>query len=273
MRGKRRAVIAAGFLAAAVLWILPGESRMTGIVTTAEAAQAEIRSGSAIPTVQDSLERPGNGSLRLDLTYSEGGAAKKLEGGSIAIYLAAGTTQQDGDRKYDVSSGKFASVLEGSGIARMDSETLGRRNAALSEALEKACGQVQPDAVSNVEDGNAMFAGLDPGLYFVRQKKESDGGRRIKSFLISVPDAEGRMEVTAAPKLGFIRETPDTAEPGTNRGSSSGGRLPQTGQLWWPVPVLSACGIALILTGEAFRKKAAVRRRKKEGDRNRSSAV
>jgi hypothetical protein len=32
-------------------------------------------------------------------------------------------------------------------------------------------------------------------------------------------------------------------------------RLPQTGQLWWPVSLLSVAGLTLILTGLSLRKK------------------
>ena len=32
-------------------------------------------------------------------------------------------------------------------------------------------------------------------------------------------------------------------------GSSGGGKLPQTGMLWWPVPLLAVAGVALFLAG------------------------
>ena len=42
---------------------------------------------------------------------------------------------------------------------------------------------------------------------------------------------------------------------GGSGGSASGGsKLPQTGQLWWPVPVLAAAGLILILIGIARRR-------------------
>ncbi len=43
----------------------------------------------------------------------------------------------------------------------------------------------------------------------------------------------------------------DTPTPGTPGGGSGGGggRLPQTGMLWWPVPVLAVLGMGLFLTG------------------------
>lgn len=38
--------------------------------------------------------------------------------------------------------------------------------------------------------------------------------------------------------------------------SGTGGKLPQTGQLWWPVPVLSAAGLVLIIVGVKLHGKS-----------------
>ena len=45
--------------------------------------------------------------------------------------------------------------------------------------------------------------------------------------------------------------------PGT---PSSGSKtvLPQTGQLWWPVPVLCGIGLALLVGGIALKRKKTV---------------
>jgi hypothetical protein len=45
---------------------------------------------------------------------------------------------------------------------------------------------------------------------------------------------------------------PDTPTPGTNipdTPTPGSGKLPQTGQLWWPVPVLAVCGLMLFGIG------------------------
>jgi hypothetical protein len=43
---------------------------------------------------------------------------------------------------------------------------------------------------------------------------------------------------------------PDTNNGGSNpSGSSQNGKLPQTGQVWWPIPVLLSCGFVLLLAG------------------------
>lgn len=46
------------------------------------------------------------------------------------------------------------------------------------------------------------------------------------------------------------------SKPAPSPAPSGGGKLPQTGQLWWPVPVLAAAGFMLLLAG-AYRKRKA----------------
>lgn len=52
-------------------------------------------------------------------------------------------------------------------------------------------------------------------------------------------------------------QTPKTPSSPTNSASSGGGgssKLPQTGQLWWPVPLLAVLGIAAFMIGWVRRK-------------------
>jgi LPXTG-motif cell wall-anchored protein len=44
-------------------------------------------------------------------------------------------------------------------------------------------------------------------------------------------------------------ETPTTTTTTTNQ------KLPQTGQIWWPIPLLAFCGIIAILLGVKIRRK------------------
>jgi len=46
------------------------------------------------------------------------------------------------------------------------------------------------------------------------------------------------------------------ATPTPAPGGSSGGKLPQSGQLWWPVPALAALGVLLIVVGLVRRREA-----------------
>ena len=54
-----------------------------------------------------------------------------------------------------------------------------------------------------------------------------------------------------------VLNTAKTPLPSTDGGNAPDGgtRLPQTGQLWWPVPVLLAGGLALCAAGVLGRRK------------------
>ena len=73
-----------------------------------------------------------------------------------------------------------------------------------------------------------------------------------------LPDPSGSVTETPTPRP---TKTPTPTEPGGSSGGGGGGggggssRLPQTGQLWWPVWVLCAVAVVLILSGALIRKK------------------
>ena len=104
-------------------------------------------------------------------------------------------------------------------------------------------------------DGNATFSDLTFGLYLVVQKTAAPGYGKTAPFLVSVPYLyadEYQYDVTSQPKTDLEREVKPTAPP-----SSGGGKkLPQTGQLWWPVPVLACAGLGCIAVG-LFRRREA----------------
>ena len=143
-------------------------------------------------------------------------------------------------------------------------------NAAIATALEKEAGSVEVDATAMISEGDVSFTDLTPGLYLVMQETLSEGNRKINPFLISIPDAAGSYAVSAAPKNGFeiptpsptttpkpsvTPSTPSTPKSPSSPSSGSKSTLPQTGQLWWPVPVLCGSGLALIIGGFRLKRK------------------
>lgn len=86
-------------------------------------------------------------------------------------------------------------------------------------------------------------------------------------FLITLPSWNSETQdwdysVCASPKLDretAIEPTPlptPTPSQGTDSDQSNEENLPQTGQLWWPVPVLLFVGFSLILLGLLQKKRA-----------------
>lgn len=100
-----------------------------------------------------------------------------------------------------------------------------------------------------IQDGEAVFSDLQPGLYLVMQEKEdaAKGFAPIAPYLISVPKRENGWyysNVEADPKVPL--ETAPT-EPEPTKPNDS--KLPQTGQLNWPVPLMTMGGLTLFVFG------------------------
>ena len=108
-----------------------------------------------------------------------------------------------------------------------------------------------------VENGKATFSGLSTGLYLIVQNRAADGFSKMGAFLVSVPymeDGEYQYHVTAAIKSELEREPEPTEPPPTEPDDP---KLPQTGQLNWPIPLMVVAGLALFAVGWmlCFRKK------------------
>lgn len=94
------------------------------------------------------------------------------------------------------------------------------------------------------EDGAARFNNLADGIWLVVQTECSDGCAPFVPFLLELPlKSEGGIirDVVAEPKLSLPKD-PDVTKPGENVE-----KLPHTGQLRWPIPILAAVGILMIL--------------------------
>lgn len=115
---------------------------------------------------------------------------------------------------------------------------------------------VQPLRTGSIgTDGACRFESLTAGLYLVvgHELKIDKTTYTCNPFLISLPNREDNAEewtydnVSVKPKAG---------EPSTEPMVSPDELpyLPDTGMLWWPVPVLISAGLLLILVGLMRRK-------------------
>ena len=179
-------------------------------------------------------------SIDLTLTYKDANNKEQLmKGGSLAIYTVATVLIEHGaDQSFDITGGKFASQSVAADIPAMSTEELAANNKKIAEALAKAASSVKADKTASITSGKASFKGLKPGLYLVMQSKKSQKDVTINPFLISIPDAEGHFQLTAAPKVGV--NVPSTPPPPD---------IPQTGQLWWPVYLMAGAGILVLALG------------------------
>lgn len=98
--------------------------------------------------------------------------------------------------------------------------------------------------------GTVKFGGLKPGLYLIIQETASKGYTATKPFLVSVPynmDGKYIYDVNATVKSEL--EPTTQTEPSVPPTTPPPEKAPQTGQLTWPVPVLTVCGMLLFMIG------------------------
>lgn len=109
------------------------------------------------------------------------------------------------------------------------------------------------------DTGTVVFENLLPGLYLITQDTEAQGYSRINAFLVSVPyleDGTYVYDVTAQTKTAL-----EPVEIEATEEDKKDDKLPQTGQLNWPVPVLAVSGLTVFVLGWYLRFG-----RKKESD-------
>lgn len=194
------------------------------------------------------------GSITVTFTYYDETTGKTYpvsNGNSVALFKVADVVSEDGGFKF-VPDSRFSSIGE---IPETDEE-LNSANLELAEKLAKIAAPYDYDespAEMNA-DGVVSFPDLEVGLYLVLQAKQGTGDNKftIAPFLVSIPfrNPDGSLiyDVDASTKpIGIAKEkTPPPPPPPS---------IPQTGQLWWPVPVLGALGVALLVAGIIIKRR------------------
>ena len=221
------------------------------------------------------------GSLTLTASYG----TTPLVGAPFKLYLVA---------EPDTASGfALCGEFAGSSVDLSDLSTAGKLAQAALD-LERWAGEkeIAPLAQQNTDSsGSVSFTSLAQGLYLVGGVTHQQGSHRYQSApcLISLPSWDGstgvwELNVTAFPK--FERsgtsggdptptptepDTPPPTEPDTPTPPDpveppdtpptpptppvGPEKLPQTGQLKWPVPVLAALGMLLLLAGSILMRR------------------
>lgn len=195
----------------------------------------------AQPVPDESLN--GHCSITVSMTYK----GKAVRGGKLALYKVGDVAENDGNYSF-VPVKKIQADIPAFGD--IESPELAGKLAK----LEKKLTPVTADPVTVDKDGNATFSDLTFGLYLVVQKTAASGYGKTAPFLVSVPYLYAdkyQYDVTSQPKTDLVREVPTKPTSPTTKPTTSGGgkKLPQTGQLWWPVPVLACAGLGCIAVG------------------------
>lgn len=220
-------------------------------------------------TLNGYAERDGLRPLKTVETGTDGTARfSRLEAG---LYLAVGDRCREGDMVYtpepflvslpglDEQTGEW--IYDAAAECKYDKET----GAALNRKVLKVWkdegneeerpreirvqllrdGEVYDTAALN-EDNNWRYSwtGLDPDYQWLITEYETP-----KGYTVSV----GREGAAFVMTNTYTEESPEEPAPGGNV-PTDGTKLPQTGMLWWPVPLLAGAGVLLFLAGWSVRR-------------------
>ena len=188
------------------------------------------------------LDLTKKGSITLTLKDSDGNA---MTGGFLDCIQVAEIVESGGEATYLLTNG-----FQNTDVSLEDFLDGKQSAASLAEELNDAVPAGAYKIASRPDKtGTVTFSNRELGLYLIRQRAKSGYYESITPFVVTVPmnsDSGWVYDVTASPKVGTV--TPkDTAYKSVRR-------LPQTGQLNWPVPVLAVSGIALFSLGWAMTK-------------------
>lgn len=178
------------------------------------------------------------------ITFLLSWEGEELEGGSLSLYRVGDIREGDGDLA-------FALIPE---LADMQLDLKDIRDSALAEALAERIDILEGAAVP-IRAGRAEFTDVAPGLYLVVQQEPVPGFEPLLPFLISMPQYENGACVTdiiARPKS--TPETTPTEPEETRPTEPEEPELPQTGQLNWPVPMLTVLGMGFFTLGWMLRR-------------------
>lgn len=177
----------------------------------------------------ESVDMERKGSITVTMRIGE----KPVSGGSLTLYRV-GEVQGDGFRLTG-SFQNFPGSLDDIGSPELAKE--------LAEYGKNFPGRTKTVG----EDGSVCFDNLVVGLYLVVQKTAAKGYSKVAPFLVSVPylsDGKYVYDVDAGSKMELEKEPEPTNPPTWPKGN-----IPQTGQLWWPIPLLVVGGLSFLVIG------------------------
>lgn len=182
------------------------------------------------------------GSITITMTYN----GEAVPGGTLALYRVGIVQENDGNYTFEPVTALQSVITKFGDIqSRKLAETLAKVVAEKEKMKE-----ISADRTADIgRCGIAKFCGLEPALYLVVQKKAASGYSCISPFLVSVPyfhEDAYIYDVTSDPKTGL--EQHPTPLSGCDR-------LAQTGQLWWPVPLLVCGGLVCVAVGLIRRRR------------------
>lgn len=206
---------------------------------------------SVTASAQDVPDLSRKGSITITMRQGE----TAVPGGSLTLYRVGEVREENGNYSFALT-GDFTGC--GQSLTNIQSAQLAK-NLAQYVADHDLIGTTREIDSS----GTVTFPQLTLGLYLLVQNKAASGYHKAEPFLVSVPMQENGAyvyNVNASPKV-EVKKTSEPGNPGsknpstptTSTSGKSQSKLPQTGQLNWPVPVLAVLGMGLFSAGWMLR--------------------
>lgn len=180
-----------------------------------------------------------DGSITFNVSYGD----VKINDGTLTIYKVGDIAEDDGNYFFRLS----AEIDPEEPVVEDPTD-----QALAKELAQKVQDKKLKGTAANIKDGEAVFDPVEHGLYVVVQTTASSGYEPLAPFLISQPNYEDgiyKNDVEAKPKTQLETAPPTESTQATKPGE----KLPQTGQLNWPIPMLTAGGLLLFAIGWALR--------------------
>lgn len=204
---------------------------------------AMLVSGLSIPAhARDYVKLDKKGNITITMHIGD----KAVGGGTLTMYRVGEVSESDSNYIFQ-PTGDFTDLGES-----FDNVT--------SSVFAKSCSKYVSDkklvGVTKGIDksGEVTFTDLEVGLYLFIQSKEASGYNKTEPFMVTLPYMEDNGQysynVDASPKVELEKEPEPTTQPPTKLNDFT---LPNTGQLNWPIPVLTVVGLLLFTIGWLLR--------------------
>ncbi len=199
--------------------------------------------------------------------------ATPVPGGSLTLYQVGTLIEENGAYRYEL-----VESLQTTGLVLDDLQS-----PQLAKELAAKVASAQGNKKEIDAEGRIAYTDLELGVYLLVQEEAAKGYSKLDPFLVTVPEVvngEYIYQVQAGPKITLVPETtpaptptapptpvvtPQPQTPPTfgdgstvqNPSDSSAEtllpKLPQTGQLNWPIPVMAVVGLWLFVMGWILR--------------------
>ncbi|MGE9942087.1 hypothetical protein ACQRBH_10995 [Bariatricus sp. SGI.161] len=163
-----------------------------------------------------------------------------VPGGTLTLYRVGEIYEDDGNYSF-IPTGDFADC--GETFEDIQSPELASRLAEYAKKNVKDKGETKKVS----DKGVVTFKDWELGLYLLVQYEAAEGYNKANPFLVGLPDVEGGKyiyKVDASPKVNIIGQ-----DSGKKTPPKTTSKLPQTGQLNWPIPLLVVSGMVLFAIG------------------------